>query len=224
MLECPRCGKAIHPELIASDPKAGLMNDSDIDSFDEYWRTVSRNEEFIRQYGHNACMDWEDKWHQDLEDAYSRIQPLLSPVTQRRMFHQLPGELNPFDADNYHHALAKFLNPPERWFGNVGVLCSPEYLALKQAVAEEVKAIYQTPTADVSPETTDSRLDGFNDTAIAILQAMDDQNPRTLKEIATKAGYGYDNVRRYSKRLQNANLIEMIESRGFIRLIDLDSL
>ena len=137
----------------------------------------------------------------------------MSPVTRRGMFHSLPGELNPFDADNYHHALVKFLNPPERWFGNVGVLCSPEYLVLKQAVTEEEKVISQTPT--------DSPLDGCNDTEIAIPQAMDDQNPKTWKEIAVKAGYGYVNVRKYGKRLKNAKLVKAIASRGFIRLIRL---
>lgn len=47
------------------------MNDAEVTAFDDYWRTITRNEEFFRQYGHNGCPDWEDKWHQDLEDAYS---------------------------------------------------------------------------------------------------------------------------------------------------------
>ena len=77
------------------------MSDSEVEAFDDYWRTISRNEEHIRIYGHNARPTRELELHQDLEEAYTRVQPLLSSVTRRRMFHDLPSGLNAFDADNF---------------------------------------------------------------------------------------------------------------------------
>lgn len=197
------------------------MNDADVEALDDFWRTISRNEEFIRLHGHHGCPDWENKWHQDLEDAYARIRPLLSSVTQRQIFHGLPGNLNPFDAENYHHALIKFLNPPERWFGNVGVLGSAEYLMLKRAAEEEETAVAQFSHADVTAESATSSLEDLNDTAITILESMDLQQPRTWKEIADQSGYPYDVVRRYSKKLQESKRVKKIGQRGFVRLIRL---
>lgn len=195
------------------------MTPTQIEAIDNYWRTITRNEEFIRRHGHTGCPDWEDRWHQDLEDAYLEVQPQLAPVTERQIFHGLPGELNPFEAENYHHALCKFLNPPEYWFGKVGVLRSPEYLALKNGAENEELLVGQSQNASASANAEVSPLSGLNDTMIAILEAMDRQEPRNWNEISRKAGYTHDVVRRYSARLQKAELIRKVPGRGFIRLI-----
>jgi len=195
------------------------MNESDIEALDYFWATISEEELYIRQHGHYGCSGWEDMWHPKLEDSYSSIRDLLEPVMQRRIFRDLPGQMNPFAADNSHHALMLVLNPPEKWFGNIGVLNSPEYLALKQAAREEIVVVSPTSETD-SANANSSHFEDLNDTALTILAAMDTSDPRTLKEIAEKSGYPYDVVRRYSKPLQDKHLIKKLRSRGFIRLCD----
>lgn len=197
------------------------MNDSEVTKFDDYWWTVTRNAAFIKQYGHCNCPDWEDKWHQDLEDAYLQVQPLLVPVTRSRMFYNLPGNLNPFEAENYHHALVKVLNPPEQWFGKLGMLRSTEYLALKQGAEEEEISVARTfPVATPPVATPPDPLEGVNDAAWCILQAIDRVEHRRWTEIAKRAGYSHDKVRQYSTDLQEKQLIRKT-ARGFIRLIPL---
>lgn len=196
------------------------MNDVELKRFDDYWRTITQNEEFIRQHGHHGCPDWEDKWHQDLEEAYSLVRPSLASATERRMFYGLPGDLNPFEAENYHHALVLVLNPPERWFGSIGILRSQEYLALKEgAVAEECSVARTRPIVPSVVKLPDL-FEGVNDTAWDILHAMDRDEPRRWKEIGKRANYSEDKVRQYSTLLQNKRLIKRT-ARGFIRLVPL---
>lgn len=198
------------------------MNDVEVTKFDDYWRTITRNEEFIRQHGHHGCPDWEDKWHRDLEEAYSLVRPLLASVTERRMFHALPGDLNPFEAENLHHALVLVLNPPERWFGNVGMLRSPEYLTLKQGAEDEERRLARAGQVAAATEDAliDDPLEGLNDTAWHILHAMDRKVPRRWGEIGKRAGYSEDKVRQYSTLLQDKQLIKKTP-RGFIRVVPL---
>ncbi len=196
------------------------MDSDDVQRFDNYWRTITRNEEFIRQYGLHKYPNWEDKWHQDLEDAYLQVRPLLASVTERRMFHGLPGGLNPFEAENYHHALVLILNPPELWFGNVGVLLSPEYLAMKREAENEERSVAETSPADPTVITSPGLLEALNDTAWNILHAMDRIEPLRWKEIGQRAGYSEEKVRQYSTKLQEGQLIKKTP-RGFIRIIPL---
>jgi hypothetical protein len=196
------------------------MNDSDVMKFDNYWRTITRNEEFIRQHGHRGCPDWEDKWHQDLEDAYLAVRPLLAEVTEQRMFYDLPCNLNPLEAENYHHALVIILNPPEFWFGNLGVLRSPEYLALKREAENEERSVTRTSLVTPPVCTSPDLLEGLNDTAWEILHAIDRVEPRRWKEIGRLAGYSEDKVRQYSTELQEKQFIKKTP-RGFVRLVTL---
>ena len=203
------------------------MSDSEVDAFDDYWRTISLNEEYIRQWGHNSCPTWEDKWHQDLEDAYTRIQPLLSSVMRRRMFHDLPGDLNPIVADNFHHALVTLLNPPERWLGSVGVLKSPEYVAIKQGAKEEEKSIsigaleVTGSTASV-PEAKVLTLADLNKTQMKIVKALDRKSPRTWTEVAARTKLRENTVGKQSRFLKNAGMIAKVPNRhGFLRLVPL---
>ena len=168
------------------------MNSDNVQRFDEYWRTITRNEDYIRQYGHHKCPYWEDKWHQDLEDAYLQVRPLLASVTERRMFHGLPGGLNPIEAENYHHALVLLLNPPELWFGNLKVLCSPEYLAVKREAENEERSVARTSPYALRVVHSPDPVAGVNDTAWDILHAMDRVEPRrsnaTLPGAVPEAG------------------------------------
>ena len=187
------------------------MTDADVEAFDDYWRIILRNEEYVRQWGHNPRPARVLELHQDLEDAYTRVQPLLSSVIRQRLFSDLPFGHHPFAADNFHHALVKLLNPPENWFERVGVLTSPEYLAIKQGAADEEKGIEE---ANISAVLTN--LTGFQ---MAILGVMNDQ-PMYWKEIARIADLDETEVRRQSKFFQNHNLIAK-HSRGFTRTVRL---
>lgn len=194
------------------------MNSDNVQKFDEYWRTITRNEDYIRQYGHHKCPNWEDIWHQDLEDAYLQVRPLLASVTERRMFHGLPGGLNPLEAENYHHALVLLLNPPELWFGNLKVLCSAEYVTLKREAENEERSVAGTSPDARRVVNSPDPLAGVNDTAWEILHAMDRVEPRRWKQIARGANSSEDKVRQYSTELQLKQLIKKTP-RGFIRLV-----
>lgn len=196
------------------------MNDVELTTFDEYWRTITRNEEFIRQHAHHGCPDWEDKWHHDLEDAYYHVKPLLKSVTARHIYCDLPGDLTSIEAENYHHALVLVLNPPERWFGNMAVLRSPEYLTLKQGAAAEECSVTRMRPVVPSVVNSPDPFEGVNDTAWDILNAMDRVEPRRWKEIGKRAGYSEDKVRQYSTLLQEKGLTKKT-ARGFIRLVSL---
>lgn len=203
------------------ETKVSLSEVFEVTKFDNYWRTITRNEEFIRQWGHNACPDWEGKWHQDLEDAYSHVRPLLVSVTKRRIFYGLPGDLNPFEAENYHHALMLILNPPERWFGNTGMLRSPEYLALKRRVEEEGGSpVQQHPAIAAAAKLSADNLEGLNQTELKVLKAIDAEKPQTWEEIGKRAGCSADSARKCSTKMQDAKLIRKT-TREFIRLVPL---
>ncbi|MCX7397429.1 MAG: hypothetical protein NT138_07075 [Planctomycetales bacterium] len=203
------------------------MADSDIEAFDDYWRIILRNEEYLRQWGHNARPTRELELHQDLEDAYTRVQPLLSSVTRQRLFPDLPFGHHPFAADNFHHALVKLLNPPENWFERVGVLTSPEYFAIKQGAVDEEKVIclgaiaVSGPTALV-PEATVPTLDDLNTTQRKIVKALDPKVPRTWADVARRTKLEVNTVCKQSRFLQDAGMIQKVpKRRGFLRLIPL---
>ncbi len=111
------------------------MNETESSNF--YWSAVSQTEEYIQTYGQHSCADWEGRSHQDLVNANLKVQPFLKAVSKRRMFYNLPGNLNSFAAENFHDALIQVLNPPERWFRQLEILSSPEYLALKKGAEDE---------------------------------------------------------------------------------------
>ena len=179
------------------------------------------------QWGHNARPTRELELHQDLEDAYTRVQPLLSSVTRQRLFADLPFGHHPFAADNFHHALVKLLNPPENWFERVGVLTSPEYVAIKRGAVEEEKGIsigaieVSGPTASV-PESTVLTLDDLNTTQRKIVKALDRKAPRTWVDVARRTRLELNTVCKQSAFLQKEGMIGKVpKRRGFLRLIPL---
>jgi hypothetical protein len=140
------------------------------------------------------------------EEAYVRVRPFMTSMIRPRMFGDLPGELNSFDAENYHHALVLFLNPPERWFRQIAMLGSPPYLALKKAVEEE-DAVINSLQLPLNVERERPDLSSLKDAELAILKAMDGigGTPRSWKKIALESCYEHDVVRRYSASLQERN-------------------
>jgi predicted transcriptional regulator len=183
--------------------------------FDDYWRAITRAEDFICQYGHTADPCWETRASNDLQATYETVRPMLAAVSGQRMIYTLPRGLNAFAAENLHHALVMVLNPPERWFGRISILDSSEYHILKGQVEKEERRILAAFEAKwPTPESCCDSPD-LNETELDILEAMDEQ-PRPWAEIAKRAGYESHTVRRYSKRFQAMGLIKKTR-RGFIR-------
>lgn len=170
--------------------------------FDDYWRAISRTEDFICQYGHTADPFWESRSSGDLLTAYESVRPILKDVSCARLIHHPPGCLSPFAADNVHHALVLVLNPPERWFGQIGILDSDEYLALKASTeSEELLSIQLRKLPD-----------GVRDVYKAVTF-----DPLVGDEIAGKVDVHKDNVRRYLSQLKKAGLIQHIPGAGYFR-------
>ncbi|MEZ5941158.1 MAG: hypothetical protein R3C18_07190 [Planctomycetaceae bacterium] len=106
------------------------------EAFAEFWIVVRRNEEYLKMYGQHEIPQWEDLKHDDLVEVYGNVQKHLSPVCSERMFDG-PGGEDRFYAQNYHEALVEVLNPPERWFRQLWMLNSPEYIALKKGAKDD---------------------------------------------------------------------------------------
>lgn len=121
-----------------------------IDAFDDFWATIYSNEEFLKDYGHHPNSGWGDDTCRDLVDACNQVQPHLNLVSEKRMFDG-PGDLR-FAALNYHEALVLVLNPPHRWFRELWMLKSPQYLDLKAgARADENTVIEHQKVQSQSP-------------------------------------------------------------------------
>jgi hypothetical protein len=192
------------------------MNDTEVAKSNEYWLTITRNEEFINQYGHNAFSGWEDKEHLDLVQAYEGVRPYLESISRKRMFYGLPGELNPFPAENYHHALVLFLSPPERWFGNIGVLTSPEYLALKQGAEKEESECYSHRGRPEEPAKQPDDLSPAEQAIYAVIDATPRMGPEIAKRIGT--AIDPDNIRRDLSQLKKRGHIGHRHGQGYFRL------
>ncbi|QDU09797.1 hypothetical protein [Gimesia aquarii] len=125
-------------------------------SFNDFWRTIDLNEEYLQIYGQNAVPDWENLSYRDLEEAYENVKPSLEQVKSGQLVHFLPKGMNSFTAENFHKALVIFLNPPERWFGKLWVLDCEEYLNLKNLVVKEERRVLQiiTNSENRSPKQT----------------------------------------------------------------------
>ncbi|GAB4150529.1 MAG: hypothetical protein Tsb009_25390 [Planctomycetaceae bacterium] len=170
--------------------------------FDDYWRTITRTEDFICQYGHTADPFWESRSNVDLLTAYEAVRPFLKDVSCPRVTHHPPGRLPPFAADNVHHALVKVLNPPERWFGQIGILDSDEYLALKKSAESE--------------ELLSTQLQRLQEAVREVYKAVT-FDPLVGDEISKKVDVNPDNVRRYLSQLKKDGLIQHIHRVGYFR-------
>lgn len=115
------------------------------EAFDYFWMTICCNEEYLSTYGQHQCLDWEEKSHPTLRDAFCEVQKHLQPVSRHRMFDG-PGDIERFSAHSYHEALIGVLNPPERWFRQLWVLNAPEYLALKAGAKADERTVLDSAT------------------------------------------------------------------------------
>ena len=170
--------------------------------FDDYWRAITRTEEFICQYGHTGDPFWESRSNVDLLTAYEAIRPILKDVSCPRMIHHPPGCVPPFAANNVHHALVTVLKPPERWFGQIGILDSDEYLALKKS-AESEELLY-------------TQLQRLQEAVREVYKAVT-FDPLVGDEISRKVDVNPDNVRRYLSLLKKNGLIQHIHRVGYFR-------
>lgn len=175
--------------------------------FDDYWRAIARTEDFICQYGHTADPFWESRSSVDLLTAYEAVRPTLKAVSRQRMLRNLPGGITPIAADNFHHALVKVLSPPERWFGQIGILDSSEYVALKKKVEDEQFRLVSLTT----------QLERLSDDTRVVYEAVTPE-PQVGDKIAKRVDVHPDNVRRYLSQLKKAGLIQHIPRVGYFRM------
>jgi hypothetical protein len=206
------------------------MTDDEREAFERFWQLIQLNEEFVLQHANAPCPDASERWDEELEAAYERIKPVLQPLARNRFFSAPPGlvaRAGPFVAETSHQALMFLLNPPEALFGHICALSSPEYLAIRKEAQEELRQI-QDVTAAGSADKTEVRLDGIskpgahidgvdlNQTQKDILKAVD-STPRRGEDVALKAGYGHELVRRHLPTLMRLGLVKHKHRHGYYR-------
>jgi hypothetical protein len=110
-----------------------------------FWSFVATFELDIRQNGHRGrmppcCLD--DPWNEEFAQAYELLAQHLKRFRQLRYF-KVPAGLAffqmPLLAETAHQALMFFLNPAFGLYGEMGVLDSPEYIAIKEAAMAELE-------------------------------------------------------------------------------------
>ena len=189
------------------------MVDVDPTPFDEFWRYVAIQEDFIKQYGavRLAPVEVEDKWDKQFEALYEAIAPALEKLpksqSEKPMFTappSLPGA-NAFAADNAHQALMYVLNPPEGWFGSIGALDSPEYREIKKAAHRELRQLGLT--SDTIHLNENERL---------VLSVID-ETPRMSPAIADKVGISEDTARHILANLKKLGHIKNLPKKGYVR-------
>ncbi len=116
-----------------------------IDSFDKFWNFVAKAEQDIQQNGHLGRMppdSHDDPWDDEFAAAYDVVEPQLQKFRETRFF-KVPAGLafvpGPFTAETAHQALMFFLNPSTQLYGELGVLDTPEYLAIKESAMQELQ-------------------------------------------------------------------------------------
>jgi len=112
---------------------------------DAFWRFVARMELDIRQNAHRGRMPpccLNDPWDEEFAQAYELLALHLKRFRRLRYF-KVPAGLAffqfPLWAETAHQALMFFLNPAFGLYGEMGVLDSPEYIAIKEAAMAELE-------------------------------------------------------------------------------------
>ena len=197
------------------------MTDEERHAFEQFWRLVQLNEEYVLQYANAPCPDAGERWDEELATAYERIKPILQPLAKNRFFSGPPGligQTGPFMAETAHQALMFLLNPPEVLFWHIEVLSGPEYLEIRKEAEEELRQIQNRTVAGsaekrgIPPEVGSQSVVQAGDVPLnqsqkEILAAVD-STPRKAQDVATKAGYSYDLVRRHLPTLKRLGLVK----------------
>lgn len=179
-----------------------------------YWSAINRCEEFIRENGHYPDPHWESRSSKQLELAYKNVKRLLRPISKPRLIREIPGELNPFLADNFHHALILLLSPPHRWFGKIGVLDRKAYQELKRkARSEERDLVKREPLTNSTAAAVDALMESERNVYEAVIDS-----PALGKAIGKKVDVHPDNVRKYLAKLKKLGLIRHIRGKGYVRI------
>jgi predicted HTH transcriptional regulator len=112
--------------------------------------------------------------------------------------------------------LVLVLNPPERWFGSMGMLRSPEYLELKRGAELEENAI---ETDRTRPEESRQRRNDMSPAEQIVFDVIDD-TPRQGPEIASRISVKIDaaDIRRYLSQLKKRGYIGHLKGQGYYRL------
>jgi hypothetical protein len=178
-----------------------------------YWSAINRCEEFIRENGHYLDPHWESRSSNQLELAYKSVKRHLRPISEPRLIRKFPGEVKPFWADNFHHALILLLSPPHRWFGQIGVLDRNAYQQLKRkARSEERDLVKREPLTN----SIAAAIDELTESERSVYKAVG-KRPALGKTIGNKVDVHPDNVRKYLAKLTKLGLIRHIRGKGYAR-------
>ena len=112
-------------------------------AFDLFWEHVGTHEREVRENVHRGRIPpvwYGDYWDDAFETAYTAIRPFLGKLGKFK-FYAVPPALasrpTPIKAENVFHSLMIFLNPSIELEGELGVLDSAEYRAIKAAAMLE---------------------------------------------------------------------------------------
>lgn len=116
-----------------------------LDVFDVFWGHVQEAERNVRENGHRGRLPpdcYGDPWDEDFAAAFEAVKRYVRKFRRDRFF-PVPAGLafrpGPIRAETAHQALMFFLNRPEELHGEMGVLDSPEYLAIKSEALKELE-------------------------------------------------------------------------------------
>lgn len=149
-----------------------------------------------------------DGWSEEFELAYQAIEPHI-PKMVVRYYRPPQGTAYcsfSFEAKNSVEALMFLLNPADMAFGEPGYLESTEYQAIKSEAQRVLDYVLNPP------------LELFlTETQIKLVIATDEK-PRSIKEIAHKAGCEYQAARKYMPDLSRNGFVQRAEKAGYFRL------
>ena len=121
-------------------------------SLGAFWSLVRQIERRILESSHRPCpLEIDDLWNSEFEDVYEAIHPLLVCISWSQLFNRvssLPHLRGPFEAENAHQALMFQLNPEEAMYGDISLLETKEYVALRKLAEAEAE---QLANMDVIP-------------------------------------------------------------------------
>jgi len=115
--------------------------------FANFWHFVNRAESDVRSNENRGrlppiCVY--DPWDEAFAAAYEGVEPFLRRFNRRRFFAVQSGlafRTGPIEALNAHQALMHFLNKPDELYGEIRVLDSSEFKAIKSAAICELHDI-----------------------------------------------------------------------------------
>ncbi|NLX97851.1 MAG: hypothetical protein GXY83_16935 [Rhodopirellula sp.] len=189
-----------------------------VDVFEVFWDHIRRAEQDVRRNGHLGRLPPDcsnDPWDADFAAAYEAVKRYLRKFRRDRFF-PVPAGLafrsGPIQAESAHQALMYFLNKPDELHGEVGVLDSTEYVAIKAEAIKELELRDKARRPRLKTDAPVSSQDARMLASLTMLQAFVMEHhfpaggnvvcePLTLKQIVAKFGWSQSTATRRMKKL-----------------------